>query len=64
MKKGRIRQTELHRRQKRREKLKKLRAKFALAKNNEEKERILEKVRRMAPWLLSTEFLKPLEKEK
>lgn len=54
----------MHRRQKRREKLKKLRAKFALAKNNEEKERILEKVRRMAPWLLSTEFLKPLEKEK
>ena len=63
MKKGQVRKTELHRRRKRKEKLGKLRKKFLLAKTSQEKEQILEKVRRIAPWLSKEEFLKPLEKE-
>lgn len=63
MKKGQIRQTEIHRRRKRREKLKKLRAKFAKAKDKKEKEKILEKVQRMAPWLLEKDFVEAPKKK-
>jgi hypothetical protein len=64
MKKGRIRQTEIHQRRKRRSNLKKLRAKFAAAKDKKEKEKILEKVRRMAPWLSEEEFAGAVEKKR
>ena len=48
-------------RQKRHQKLGKLRAKYRSAKGILEKEKILEKVSRLAPWLSEKEFL--LEKE-
>jgi hypothetical protein len=63
MKKGQVRKTELHQRRKRKEKLRKLRSKYALAKTNQEKEKILEKVKRIAPWLSEEEFLEPLKKK-
>jgi len=47
------------RRRKRREKLKRLREKYKLAKTKVEKEKILEKVRKIAPWLSEEEFLNP-----
>ncbi len=47
------------RRRKRREKLKKLREKYKLAKTDQEREKILEKVRKIAPWLSKEEFLNP-----
>lgn len=42
---------------KRREKLRKLKEKYKLAKTEEEKKKILEKVKRIAPWLSEEEFL-------
>lgn len=53
----------IEKRRKRREKLKKLREKYLLAKTKEEKERILEKVRKIAPWLSEEKFLAPLKKK-
>jgi len=53
----------IEKRRKRREKLKKLREKYLLAKTKEEKERILEKLRKIAPWLSEEEFLAPLKKK-
>jgi hypothetical protein len=64
MKKGQVRKTEIHRRRKRREKLRKLRSRYSLAKTNQEKEKILEKVKRIAPWLSEEEFLEPLKNKK
>ena len=49
-------------RRKRKQKLKKLRQKYAEAQTISEKERILEKVKRIAPWLSREEFLAPLKK--
>ena len=62
--KGQIRKTEIHQRRVRKEKLKKLRAKFTLAKTSQEKEKILEKVKRIAPWLSEEEFLEPIKGKK
>ncbi len=62
--KGQIRKTEIHRRRVRQERLKRLRTKFALAKTNQEKEKILEKVKRIAPWLSEGEFIEPLSGKK
>ena len=56
-------ETDIVRRRKRKEKLRKLRIKYSLAKTNEEREKILEKVRRIVPWLSLEEFLEPLKKE-
>ena len=53
----------IEKRRKRREKLKKLREKYLLAKTKEEKERILEKLRKIAPWLSEEGFLAPLKKK-
>lgn len=44
------RQRELRRRRKRRQKLKKLRARLAAVRDNEERQRIREKIRRISPW--------------
>lgn len=45
-------------------KLAKLRRKYAEAKYSQEKEKILEKVFRLTPWLSKNEFLTPLDKGK
>jgi len=57
------RRFEIRKKQKRRRKLKKLRELFAKAKSKEEKEKILEKVSRIAPWLSEEEFLSSLKKK-
>jgi len=58
-----IRFNELRQRRNRKQKLKKLREKFALAKTKEEKEKILEKDFKIAPWLTEEEFLKPIKEK-
>jgi len=58
------RQDQLVKHRKRKEKLRKLRAKYSLAGSDEEKKKIMEKVRKIAPWLSPEEFLKPLEESK
>ncbi|MCD6574747.1 hypothetical protein J7K97_03600 [Candidatus Aerophobetes bacterium] len=56
-------EADIVKRRKRKEKLRKLRIKYSLTKTDEEKEKILEKVRRIVPWLSLEEFLEPLKKE-
>jgi hypothetical protein len=56
-----IRRNELHRRRVRRQRLKKLRERYARAKTNAEKEQILQKVSRVAPCVSTEEFLAPLK---
>jgi uncharacterized protein DUF6800 len=51
------RRNELHARRARRQHLKKLRARYAKAKTGAEKEKILEKVLRVAPGVSSEQFL-------
>lgn len=48
--------------QKRGKKLAKLRQLYLEAKTSQEKEKIWEKVFKIAPWLSEEEFLRPLEK--
>jgi hypothetical protein len=55
------RRNELHARRVRRRHLKKLRERYAKAKTGGDKERILEKVRRVAPGLSSEQFLAPIK---
>jgi len=52
---------EIKKKQKRRKKLAKLRKKYSQAKTEVEKQKILEKVNRLAPYLSKEEFLKPLK---
>jgi len=47
----------IKRKRKRKAKLKKLREKYKLAKTKEEKEKILEKVKKIAPWFSEEKFL-------
>lgn len=49
----------IQRKKRRREKLKKLRARYFQAKTEKEKNLILEKVKKIAPWLSEEEFLTP-----
>jgi hypothetical protein len=56
-----IRRNELHARRTRRLSLKKLRARFAKAKTGTEKEKILEKVSRVAPGLSTEQFVAPIK---
>ena len=44
------RKIELHRRQRRHKKMLKLKRKLALAKDNREREQILQKIRQTSPW--------------
>jgi len=44
----------IKKRRKRREKIAKLREKYKLAKSQEEKKRIIEKVKKIAPWLVDS----------
>jgi hypothetical protein len=47
----------IQRKRRRKEKLRKLRKKYKLAKTEQEKKKILEKVKKIAPWLSEEEFL-------
>ncbi len=51
---------QIRRRRARREKLSKLRERYRAAKSSADRERLLEKMKRVAPWLSVEEFLKPL----
>ncbi len=55
------RRNELHARRARRQRLKKLRARYAKAKTNAEKDKILEKVSRVAPSVSREQFLAALK---
>ena len=58
------RQFEIHKNKQRREKLSKLRERFAAAKSAVEKDRIREKLRRVAPYLPVDEYLGAADKPK
>ena len=58
------RQFEIRKKRKRREKLKKLKEKFLSVKNQEEKDKILEKMKRTAPYLNVEEYIKEISSEK
>jgi len=63
MRKGQIRQSELHKREKRREKTNILRIKYLNAKTDEERKTILEKLMKVNPYITIEQFLKPIEKK-
>lgn len=50
-------------RHRRKKKLAKLRQAYLVAKTKEEKEKILAKVSKIAPWLSEEEFLAPVKKD-
>lgn len=56
-----VRRNELHARRVRRHRLKQLRERFAKAKTSAEKEKILEKVQRVAPTLSPEQFIAPIK---
>ena len=56
-----IRNTEIAQRRTRKMKLRKLRARYGEAKSATEKEKIVEKAGRIAPWVTKDEFLAPLK---
>lgn len=55
-----VRRNELHARRVRRQRLKQLRERYAKAKTSAEKDKIMEKVSRVAPSLSSEQFLAPI----
>ncbi len=63
MRKGQIRQSELHKRAKRREKTNILRIKYLNAKTDEERKKILEKLMKVNPYITIEQFLNPIEKK-
>jgi hypothetical protein len=58
---GFSRKPEIRRRRARKEKIVKLRRRYAATKSEAEHKKILEKVGRVAPTMSTEEFLKPLE---
>jgi len=58
------RKFKIKKRQKRRKKLAKLRELYSKTKSKKEKQKILEKVVKIAPYLSEEVFLAPLEKKK
>lgn len=58
---GFSRKPEIRRRRARKEKIAKLRRRYAATKSDSDQKKILEKVRRVSPTLSTEEFLKPLE---
>ena len=58
------RRFEIRKKQKRKRKLKKLRELFAKTKSKKEKEKILEQVSKITPYLTEEEFLTSLEEKK
>lgn len=63
MRKGQIRQSELHKRKKRREKTERLRINYLNAKTDEERKAILKKLMKVNPYITIEQFLKPIEKK-
>jgi len=63
MRKGQIRKSELHKREKRREKTNILRIRYLNAKTDEERKAILEKLMKVNPYITIEQFLKPIEKK-
>jgi len=61
MRKGQIRQSELHKRRKRREATNRLRLKYLNAKTEEERKGILEKLRRVNPYITLEQFFEPIK---
>ena len=59
---GQIRKTEIHARRVRKVKMKKLRERFTASKSAAEKELILQKVGRVAPWMSGEPFLATVKK--
>lgn len=57
------RKIHLRTREKRKAKLAKLRERYSKAKMESDKEKVLEKVRKIAPWLSKEEFLAPLNEQ-
>lgn len=57
------RKFQIKKRQKRSAKLKKLRDKYKKAKGKTEKEKILAKVFKIAPWLTKEKFTEPIEEK-
>lgn len=58
------RQFEIRKKRKRQAKLKKLKEKFLSAKSQEEKDKVLEKMKRIAPYLNVEEYIKEISSEK
>jgi len=56
-----VRRNELHARRVRRRRLKQLRERYAKAKTSAEKDKIMDKVSRVAPSLSSEQFLAPIK---
>ena len=56
-----VRRNELHARRVRHQRLKQLRERYAKAKTSAEKDKIMEKVSRVAPSLSSEQFLAPIK---
>jgi hypothetical protein len=56
------RMNEIHRRRKRQEKIQKLRERYAASSSSVDKGRILEKLKRISPWMTKEEFLAPLQR--
>jgi hypothetical protein len=56
-----VRRNELHARRVRRQRLKQLRERYAKAKTSAEKDKIMEKVSRVAPSLSTEQFLAPIK---
>lgn len=52
----------IRKKRKRKEKLAKLREKYLKAKTKEEKQAILEKMKKITPWLSEEEFLTPINR--
>ena len=63
MPKGRLHETELKRRRKRREKIVKLRKKYLMAQTEEERRKIIEKALRVNPFITEEEFLRPIKEK-
>lgn len=61
MKKGQIRQSELHKRRKRREATQRLRIKYLQAKTDEERNEILNHLMRVNPYITVEHFLQPIK---
>ena len=58
-----LRMTEIKGRRIRKEKLRKLRAKYKEAKSAIDKEKVVSKAAKIAPWLSEEEFVSPLKKK-
>ncbi len=63
MRKGQIRKSEIHKRNKRHEATERLRAKYLAAKTDEERNSVLSKLMKVNPYITLDQFLKPINKK-